>query len=356
MTEVVSSPKHKTSRIPDASKKIPDPDGIAALQEVCGNYYSVIFLAISFFRTQYKNGCIKSLDKIYEIIGHSLACSRNYAKMLVGCYRGDEKSIQKLLSHRKSWVHFNFSIRRMDEALKLFDPQKKIVVPEGFPEKLLLLSNYGLGLKVSDVTSAMFKDGILRAADRADGAEISRELYDTVKSYIGEFDDIFGARPNVKFWDLFFEYFPQCEHTCSCYFSNCICLFPLLDEELVSKLLRETRPFYSADTVCFNVESYAMLKRYAEQLEILEAEQSNPDFKPDFKKEYLKQRIDHMLLPDFTHWSSLRFLMRRIAKNGLRSCDLHLAYRLLVSCTPNKIEWFFENQIYDYIEQIESTN
>ena len=207
------------------------------------------------------------------------------------------------------------------------------------------------------MTSATLKDGILQATDRADGAEISWELYDTVKSYIEEFDDIFDARPNAKFWGLFFEYFPQYEY--SGYFCDCIRLFPRLDEKLVSKLLRGkafSPSINYPDAARPHMEYYDALRRYAEQLEILEAEQSNPDFKSDFKKEDLKQLIDHMFLSDFTHCRSWYLPWELIAKNGLRSCDLHLAYRLLVSCTSNEIEWFFENQIYDYIEQIESTN
>ena len=336
---MLMNPTYTASRILNESLYTPEetlhPKSKAALQHACGRYYPAILLATDFFMAQYvkKN---MNLDEMALIIAMSFACNEGYAKKIIKCYRGQEKFINQLLKSAKERP-FKFTISLMKDACETVCSHGPIRVPEKLIKNLLLLSNYAL--PISDIIFAKYNKGDLFTEA---GTQIHEDLHHIVNTRIKQLNEIFDTKPDMNFWTLFYRYFPK--YSNNGYFLECINLSICLDEEQVYKLMHNTSIHKSTDTARDAMKEYEALREYGQALEDLEKHPSNQCFSRKERNKLIKNAM-FLEFAISLGWSSF---MNKIANNGLRSCDLKLAYWLLINHNADGIERFLDDLIYDF--------
>lgn len=315
-----------------------NPERATALQRMCGNYYeATLFVLIYLFEE-----IGTSHTHIKKIIKHSFGYGWTYTHHIVQCYKGNPAAI--FSDRSRNTKDFNFHPGEMRKYCKKRVTEFKdhvFDVPDDILEHILMLSNNALTV-CSIVSAQPQKNGL----QTAENVLVTENLQRSAKQKLKKMDEVFTrackAIPSVDFWRQIIEFSDVFLH--DGLLQECIVIFPMLEEDLVKRKIRNSSPQKALSDVKWYIQKMQPLLRCAEELERLE---KKPVPIGTTVKNEIMELLQQCSLTQLNDVVSLTACIEKMIRRKLRPVDLYLTYELLVNYNLEWVRFFLDELIYD---------
>lgn len=315
-----------------------NPEEVTALQRMCGSYYkATLFVLIYLFEE-----VGTSHTQAEEIVKNSFGYGKSYTHHIVQCYKGKTAVISSSKSRKKR--EFDFHPGLMADCCKIEMTKFKdraFDVPDDILEHILILSNNAL--TVCSIISAQPEKKELQTAEHV---LVSEKLQHAVNQKLKKMDGVFTyackAIPSAGFWRQVIGFSDVLLH--DEFLQECIVIFPMLDESLVKRKIRNSSPQKALSDVKWYIQKMQPLLRCAEELERLEKKTVPVG---TTAKNEIMELLQQGSLPQLNNAVRLTACIEKMTRRKLRSVDLYLAYELLVNYDFKWVRFFLDELIHD---------